>query len=92
MFIDILYCKFHQFFGTVYNLLVVFGRTYQWMGSNFDEGPQRAEGQMAMCEFTDATTLRTEKSPPSLGRKRKNRKNVLGGMVGFEGWLFGTFW
>ena len=41
------------------------------MGSNFDEGPQRAEGQMAMCEFTDATTLRTEKSPPSLGRKQK---------------------
>lgn len=43
--------------------------TYQWMGSNFEEGPQRAEGQMAVCDFTDATTLRNEKNPPIL---RKN--------------------
>jgi hypothetical protein len=42
-------------------------RTYQWMGSNFEEGPQRAEGQMAVCDFTDATTLRNEKNPPSPG-------------------------
>lgn len=40
--------------------------TYQWMGSNFEEGPQRAEGQMAVCEFTDATTLHNEKNPPLL--------------------------
>jgi hypothetical protein len=37
------------------------------MGSNFEEGPQRAEGQMAVCDFTDATTLRNEKNPPSPG-------------------------
>lgn len=48
----------------------VFSRTYQWMGSNFEEGPQRAEGQMAVCDFSDATTLRTEKTPPFPGRKK----------------------
>ncbi|CAE7572770.1 mask, partial [Symbiodinium pilosum] len=25
--------------------------TYQWMGANFDEGPQRAEGAVAIIEF-----------------------------------------
>lgn len=62
------------------------------MGSNFDEGPQRAEGQMAMCEFTDATTLRTEKSPPSLGSKTKNRNMCWGGWLVLKvGILLGLF-
>ncbi|CAK9045369.1 unnamed protein product [Durusdinium trenchii] len=43
--------------------------TYQWMGSNFDAGAQRAEGHLAVVDFTDATTLTGEKSPPLL---RKN--------------------
>lgn len=40
--------------------------TYQWMGSNFDEGAKRAEGQVVILDFTDATTLSSEKSPPGL--------------------------
>lgn len=38
--------------------------TFQWMGSNFDEGARRAEGAISVCEFTDATTLKAEKTPP----------------------------
>eukprot|EP00930_Biecheleria_cincta_P104264 TRINITY_DN96471_c0_g1_i1.p1 TRINITY_DN96471_c0_g1~~TRINITY_DN96471_c0_g1_i1.p1 ORF type:complete len:257 (-),score=83.37 TRINITY_DN96471_c0_g1_i1:274-1044(-) len=50
--------------------------TYQWMGTNFDQGPQRAEGAIAVCEFTDATTLFDEKSPPIL-RKSWTDKGSL---------------
>mmetsp|Transcript_108761 Transcript_108761/g.307488 ORF Transcript_108761/g.307488 Transcript_108761/m.307488 type:complete len:259 (-) Transcript_108761:8-784(-) len=37
---------------------------YQWLGSNFDEGARRAEGQITILEFTDATTLNASKTPP----------------------------
>ena len=51
------------------------------MGSNFDSGAQRAEGQMTLCDFSDATTLRAEKCPPIV------RKNWVdkGTLERFEG-------
>lgn len=51
------------------------------MGSNFEEGPQRAEGQMAVCDFTDATTLRNEKNPPSPGMQQFFFGGLLGDLL-----------
>ena len=36
---------------------------YQWMSANFDDGPGRAEGAIAISDFTDATTLGSGASP-----------------------------
>lgn len=36
---------------------------YQWMSANFDDGPGRAEGAIAIADFTDATTLGSGASP-----------------------------
>lgn len=37
---------------------------YQWMNANFDDGPGRAEGAIAISDFTDATTLVGGATPP----------------------------
>lgn len=50
--------------------------TYQWMGANFDEGPLRAEGAVAVIDFGDATTLAGPETPPTV-RKNWTDKGTL---------------
>ncbi|OLP79395.1 Ankyrin repeat and KH domain-containing protein mask [Symbiodinium microadriaticum] len=50
--------------------------TYQWMGANFDEGPLRAEGAVAVIDFGDATTLAGPETPPTV-RKKWTDKGTL---------------
>ena len=59
------------------------------MGSNFDEGAQRAEGQLALCDLSDATTLRGEKCPPTL-RKNWVDKGKLERIRLFEGFAMAS--
>lgn len=40
--------------------------SYQWVAANFEEGMRRAEGAIIFGEFTDATSLGSDKSPPIL--------------------------
>ncbi|CAE7495654.1 mask [Symbiodinium natans] len=49
---------------------------YQWMGANFDEGPQRAEGAVAVLDYGDATTLSAAETPPNV-RKNWTDKGTL---------------
>lgn len=52
---------------------------YQWMGSNFDSGAQRAEGVIEVSDFTDATTLTTEKTPPIVKKRWTDKAQIDSG-------------
>ncbi|CAE8616084.1 unnamed protein product, partial [Polarella glacialis] len=76
-------------FDLSFNLQVA----YKWMGANFDAGMQRAEGSVQVSDFTDATSLRSEKCPPKVraefpaaaGLDEAKRKQVEGA-IGTGSW------
>lgn len=66
---------------------------YQWTSANFDEGPRRAEGAIAVSDFTDATSLVGSATPPAVrkwwtdkGGLDDARAKEVGAALGGRGW------